>query len=377
VRMGEEFAFDFPRFSMQTLDVSRLLATATGSSFPEIGPVSAAGIFRGDTRMASFKGALTFLDSQMAGTVSTTLDAHPSVLAELKVSGTVPLNRLMPGPAMEVAAAPAAARRTASTAVAPDPGLGFLRSFDGSLTVSADAVTYGAANVAVTELSVILRQGLLRLAKLGGRFHGGTFELSGGLDASGSRSTVALAGNLLDIDVRHALEVLRGMNTFGDDRLTIAAEGTLNITAIEISGSGRSVEEIGGSLAARARLGGILRVMVTQGSRSFASLGAGIARVFSTRMGLGAALLDAFIDQTSRLDGEVSFANGIVSLRDQNILGRGAKAVINGRTDLRQATTDTTVTFEIGTPGPTDYVLTAKGALAAPAVQVYGRGGPR
>jgi AsmA family len=370
VRLGEKFAFDFARFSMQTQDVSRLLAAATGSSFPEIGPVSATGIFRGDTEKASFQGALNLLDTQMAGKVSTTLDAHPSVLAEFRVSGTLPLNRLIPGP--EVAAA-SSASRAASRSASLDPGLGYLRSFDGSLTVSADAVTFGAARVAVTELSVSLRRGILKLANLGGTFHGGTFELSGGIDASGAQSTVFLAGHLLDIDIRNALDLLRGGNTFGNDQLTIAADGSLNIAAIEVSGSGLSVEDIARSLVARGRIGGSLRAMVTRGSRSFASFGAGIASIFSTEMGLGSAILDAFIDQTSRLDGEVNFADGVLSLRDQNILGRGAKAVINGRTDLRQLTTDTTVTFEIGTPGPTDYSLTAKGPLVAPTVQVYGR----
>jgi uncharacterized protein involved in outer membrane biogenesis len=368
VRMGEEFAYDFARFSMQTQNMSRLLATATGSPFPEIGPVSAAGIFRGDAQKASFQGALALLDTQMAGRVSTTLDAHPTVLAQFKVSGTLPLNRLMPG-------RPAAGGRTAPRAAPPDPGLGFLRSFDASLTVSADAVTFGAANVAVTELSVGVRRGILKLAKLGGTFHGGTFELSGGIDASRSQSTVVLSGNLLNIDIRHMLDVLRGQNTFGNDKLTIAADGQLNFTAIEVSGSGLSVDDIVRSLAARARIGGSLRAMVTQGSRSFASFGSGIASIFSTRMGLGSAILDGFIDQTSTLDGEVSFANGMLSLRNQNILGRGAKAVVNSRTDLRHSTTDTTVTFEIGTPGPTDYVLTAKGPLVSPTVQVYGRGG--
>jgi hypothetical protein len=181
----------------------------------------------------------------------------------------------------------------------------------------------------------------------------------------------------LDIDVRSALDVLRGGNTFGNDKLTIAADGRLNVTAIEVSGSGLSIDDIARSLVARARLGGSVRTMVTQGSRSFASFGADIASIFSTRMGLGSAILDGFVDQTSTLDGEVSFANGTLSLRNQSILGRGAKAVVNSRTDLRQSTTDTTVTFEIGTPGPTDYVLTAKGPLVSPTVRVYGRGGQR
>ena len=211
--------------------------------------------------------------------------------------------------------------------------------------------------------------GILKLAKLGGTLHGGTFDLSGGIDSSRSQSDAVLSGNLLDIDVRSALDVLRGGNTFGNADLTIAADGRLNITAIDVSGSGLSVDDIARSLVVRARIGGSLRAMVTQGSRSFASFGAGIASIFSTRMGLGSSILDGFIDQTSTLDGEVSFANGILSLRNQSILGRGAKAVVNSRTDLRQATTDTTVTFEIGTPGPIDYTLTAKGPLGSPTVK--------
>ena len=370
VRMGQDFAFNFPRFSMETADPARLLATATGSSFPEIGPVAATGVFRGDTRTAAFAGALRFLGTEMTGQVSTTLDAHPTVTAAVKVSGMLPLERLMPNRM-------AADSTTFRKAPTNSSGLGFLRSFDGSLTMSADAVTFGTARVAVTELSIGLRKGILNLAKLGGTFHGGTFQLSGGIDASGSLPSVSLSGSLTDIDVANTLGTLRGRNTFGNDNLTIAAAGRLNITAIDISGAGASPEEIARSLTVRGRLAGSVRPSITKGSRSFASFGADIASIFSTKMGLGSAILDGFIDQTSTLDGEVSFANGILSLRNQNILGSGAKAVINSRTDLRQSTTDTTVTFEIGTPGPTDYVLTAKGALVSPTVQVYGSGARR
>ena len=114
----------------------------------------------------------------------------------------------------------------------------------------------------------------------------------------------------------------------------------LNISAIDISGAGASPEEIARSLIVRGRVGGSVRPSITKGSRSFASFGADIASIFSTKMGLGSAILDGFIDQTSTLDGEVSFADGILSLRNQNVLGWGAQAVINSRTDLRRSTTD-------------------------------------
>ena len=78
------------------------------------------------------------------------------------------------------------------------------------MTVSADAVTFGTARVAVTELSIGLRKGILNLAKLGGTFHGGTFQLSGGIDASGSLPSVFLAGNLTDIDIGDTLRYIEG-----------------------------------------------------------------------------------------------------------------------------------------------------------------------
>ena len=96
VRMGQNFTFEFSRFSMETADPARLLATATGSSFPEIGPVAATGVFRGDTQEAASVGALRLVGTEMTGQVSTTLAAHPTVTAAVKVSGMLPLDRLMP-----------------------------------------------------------------------------------------------------------------------------------------------------------------------------------------------------------------------------------------------------------------------------------------
>ena len=375
--LGSSFRFDFPTVNLQTQDAGRLVAAATGQSPAAIGAISAAGAFKGDGKRVAFDGSLTALGTAMTGHVDATLGERPNISVNLRVPGTLDLDDWLgvsPGPpaASSPAPAPTPALRAPRTATGKPIDLAALRAFDATVKLETSAVDVASIKIAYADLEATLRGGMCTISKLTGQFYGGAVDFSGSVDATKTALAVDLKGSLQGIYFGEMLRGTAGTNSFGNDNLTVAVDGKINVTDISVHGSGRTTEEIRDSLTGRGQVSGSLYPMVAKGSLGLASFATGVGSIFSTEMGFGSAVLSAFINHQSNIAGEVTLANGTVSLNDHTVQGQNAVAQITSRTSLAAATTDTTITLDAGRRGSADYIVTVKGPVSSPTMTTRG-----
>ena len=121
-------------------------------------------------------------------------------------------------------------------------------------------------------------------------------------------------------------------------------------------------------------MSGYLYPAVAGGSLGFASFATGLGSIFSTEMGFNSAVLAGFINYQSPVAGELLLASGTVTLQNHTVKGQNAVALITSRNSLTAATTDTTISLDVGTRGPVDYVMTVKGPLSSPTMSTRGGG---
>jgi hypothetical protein len=266
--------------------------------------------------------------------------------------------------------APAAAAR-ATTGKPID--LSALRAFDASLTLFTSAIAVGSVQVTYADLSATLKNGVFKIAKLTGQFYGGAVDFTGTVDASKQTLTVGLDGSLQGIYLGEMMRGTAGTNTFSNDHLGVAIDGKLNVMDIDIKGSGDSPESIRDSLTGRGQVSGYLYPSVVRGSLSFASFATGVGSIFSSEMGFNSAVLQAFINHQSAIKGEFQLGGGVLSLQNHTVQGQNAVALVTSRNSLIEATTDTTIGIDTGQRGPADYVMTVKGPLSSPTMNM-GRG---
>ena len=370
--LGSSFRFDFPTFSLQTQEAGRLVAAATGQSPAAIGAISAAGAFKGDAQRVSFDGSLTALGTAMTGHVDASVGGRPSINVNLRVPGTLDLDGWLgvsPGsPAAASTPAPQAARATTGKPI----DLAALRGFDASVKLETSAVEVASLKIAYADLEATLRGGIGTITKLTGQFYGGAVDFSGTVDAAKNTLAVDLKGSLQGIYFGEMLRGTAGTNSFGNDNLTVAIDGKINVMDISVRGSGRTTQEIRDSLSGRGQVSGALYPTVAKGSLGLASFATGVGSIFSTELGFGSAVLSAFVNHQSNIAGEVTLANGTVSLNNHTVQGQNAVAQITSRTSLAAATTDTTIALDTGRRGPADYVVTVKGPVSSPTMTTRG-----
>ena len=374
--LGSAFRFDFPTFNLQTQEAGRLVAAATGQPTAAIGALSAAGAFKGDGQRVAFDGSLTALGTAMTGHVDATLGDRPNINVNLRVPGTLDLDDWLgvsaglPAAASGSAPAPAAQAPRAATGKPID--LAALRAFDATVKLETSAVEVASIKIAYADLEATLRGGVCTITKLTGQFYGGAVDFSGTVDAAKNTLSVALKGSLQGIYFGEMLRGTAGTNSFGNDNLTVAVDGKINVMDISVRGSGRTTEEIRDSLSGRGQVSGSLYPIVSKGSLGLASFATGVGSIFSTEMGFGSAVLSAFINHQSNIAGEVTLANGTVSLNNHTVQGQNAVATITSRTSLAAATTDTTIALDAGRRGPADYIVTVKGPVSSPTMTTRG-----
>ncbi len=107
------------------------------------------------------------------------------------------------------------------------------------------------------------------IAKLTGQFYGGAVDFNGTVDATKNALAVDLKGSLQGIYFGELLRGTAGTNSFGNDNLTVAIEGKINVMDISVQGSGRTTEEIRDTPTGRGQVSGLLFPMVTKGSLGF------------------------------------------------------------------------------------------------------------
>jgi hypothetical protein len=375
--LGSTFRFDFPTFNLQAQDAGRLVAAASGQPPAAIGAVSAVGAFKGDGRRMAFDGNLTAFGAAMNGHVDATLGERPNINANFRVPGTLDLDGWLGVSSARpvaggVASTPAAAAAAPRAATGKPIDLAALRGFDATVKLETSAVEFASIKVAYADLEATLRGGICTISKLTGQFYGGAVDFSGTVDATKSALAVDLKGSLQGIYFGEMLRGTAGTNSFGNDNLTVAVDGKINVMDISVRGSGRTAEEIRDSLTGRGQVTGSLYPIVAKGSLGLASFATGVGSIFSTEMGFNSAVLSGFINRQSNIAGEVTIANGTVSLDKHMVQGQNAVAQITSRTSLAAATTDTTIALDTGRRGSADYVVTVKGPVSSPTMTTRG-----
>ena len=110
-----------------------------------------------------------------------------------------------------------------------------------------------------------------------------------------------------------------------------------------------------------------------------------VARLFGDKSGIGVGnllnaaslVLNRFVNRDNPFSGEIDVAHGVLSDRRLQIQGSGATASIFTRTDLENATTDTTIDVTLSEEPSLPYlIVTARGPLSGPSFSVT-RGGAR
>lgn len=369
--LAPAFRFDLSTFRLQAQEAGRLLAAATGDAqAAAMGPVSASGTFKGDTAKIAFTGTLTALGTQMKGSVGAAFGTRPDVTVNLRVPGTLDLDRLLGiAPASAGNASPPSPPRSVTE---KSFDLSALRGFDATVTLETSAVAFGTLKILYADLQARLRNGILALSKLTGQFYGGAVDFAGTLDASRNALAVNLSGSLQGIYLGEMLRGTAGRNSFGNDHLTVAVDGKIDVLNISVRGSGRSPGEIRSSLTGRGQVGGYLYPAVIDGSLGFASFATGVASIFSTEMGFSSAVLSAFVNQQSTVRGDLVISDGMVALSNHMVQGQNAVALINSRNSLASATTDTTISLDTGQRGSVDYVVTLTGPVSSPTMTTRG-----
>lgn len=383
--LGDNFAFDFPSFGLQARDASQLVSVATGRAQSGIGGVEAAGAFKGNEKNISFEGNLTAMRTPMIGRIEAGLADRPNIRANLRIPGTLDFDSWLgvadgavsplpaaPGNSGDAVPAPVrAAPARVATGKAID--LSALRAFDATLNLETSALELSSLKVLYGDMTASLRNGVFKISKLTGQFYGGAVDFVGTVDASKASMSIDLTGSLQGIYLGELLRGAATTSTFGNDHLMVAVDGKINVMQIEVHSQGNSPEQIRDSLIGRGKVSGYLYPSVAAGSLGLASFATGIGSIFSTEMGFGSAVLSGFINVQSSVVGDLDISNGVLSLQNHTVQGRGAVAMIDSRTSLTAATTETTISLDTGSRGSIDYVMTVKGPVSSPTMNVGGR----
>lgn len=361
----------------ESLAIRDVTASALGSTIAATGTLSLRGVPQRKVQSVSYKGHLVVNSQPLDASIDAELTERPFISAELKAD-SFDFGRIAQGRAtsrQQVAAAQALAFDTAS-----------LRSFDGKFSLVAGSVG-GAKGLGNADIAAELKDGKLAITHLKGGLHGGTLNLSGMIDATQPVLTFDLRGDVTGMRVGELMREMSGSNEVGS-LIKITLDGVLNATNIALRGSGSTIGELRASLAGSARAGGHIHPRADRFLQFIGAAATGVTggvidatlgnlvSLFGDKSGVGignilnaiSLVLNRFVNNDNPLSGDVEIANGLLVDRHLVLQGRGATAAISTRTNIGNATTDTTVTFTLAEEPSAPYlIMTVRGPLAAPA----------
>ena len=372
--------FDFSTFNLSTPEASKFVGVASGQAMGALGPIAATGALKGSSERSVFTGEFDVRGTHMTGSIDATLGKRPKLAAKLKVPKTLDIDKLLgieddsapPPPPPQEEAQPAA-----ETGAAVDPplpparkatakpiNLTALRSFDATLSISAQAMSLSALKVDYADLDATLTNGVLKIGKLTGQFYKGAVDFTGTIDASGSALAIDATGSLRGLHLAHMLRSTIGRSVFGS-AFKIAVGGKIDATGIHLTGKGQSAVELRESIAGTTAVSGYMRTRMDGGTQDFAKFATGIGSLFSTDLAFDSLVLNGFVNQENTLSGGMTLGNGTITLQNQTVRGRNATAVISGPNRIAEGTTDMTIQL---TGGGKQYVATVKGQLSSPDI---------
>jgi len=193
-----------------------------------------------------------------------------------------------------------------------------------------------------------------------------------------------------DADGIRLAEVLRstsGSNEIGSI-IKVTIDGRLNASGIALRGAGSTVGQLRSSMAGGAQLSGHVNARADRFLQVVGSAATGVAggvidatlgnilALAGEKGGVGVGnllnaislVLHRFVNRDNPISGQVAIADGVLTDRNLQVQGSGATAHVATRTDLGNATTDTTINFMLAEDPSAPYLIaTARGPLAGPS----------
>ena len=369
--------------SWASLDIKEGAVSALGSTVKASGALAVVGVPQRKITSIAYKGSVVVDGQPMTVTVAAALKDRPDITADIQTE-VFDFDRFLQRRAQGRSRVKGDEIDTAS-----------LRSFDGKLTLTTSRVAAGSqGRPGLGDIAVTLKDGTLTLLRLKGGLHGGELDLAGVVDATQPALSFELKGSARGLRIGEMMRSSSGTNEVGS-MIRITLDGVLNADDIVLRGKGTTVAELDASLAGGARLGGYIqpradRFMQMIGAAATGVTGGAIdltlgniARLFGDKGGIGVGnllnaislVLNRFVNHDDSLSGGVDIAGGVLTGRDLRVQGSGATASISTRTELGNATTDTTVYFTLNEEPSTPYlIMTARGPLSGPSFSAV-RGG--
>jgi uncharacterized protein involved in outer membrane biogenesis len=363
------------------LTVRDCALNAMGWNVKANGSLALSGAAEGKIKSASYKGNILVNGQPIEASIDANLAGDKPVIAADLKAGVLDFDKL--GASGGASRAPARGQPAAESQAIGTP----LLAVDGTLKVSAASLGGASGRFGNAEIAASLKDGVLTVAHFKGGLYGGTLSLSGVVNGSQPSLSFDLKGDASGIDLTEMLRSSSGTNEIGS-LIKITIDGSLNASAIELRGAGTTIAQITGSMAGGAQLSGHIHARADRFLQVLGSAATGVAggvidntlgnvmSVLGEKGGVGignllnaiSLVLNRFVNHDNALSGRVDIAGGVLTDRDLQMQGNGATAHVVTRTNLANATTDTTINFMLAEDRSAPYlIVTAHGPLAAPS----------
>lgn len=370
--------------SFEQLSLREFAVAAAGQRLQATGTLALPGAAEGPPKSAAFKGSLLLNGQAVDGSIDATLAGRPNVVADLRAS-VLDVDKLA-----GESAAPRPTGRGQPAAAAKPIDTGPLRSFDGSFKLAAGTLTASSAPISNADIAATLKDGVLTLAHFKGALYGGTLTLSGVINATHPALAYDIKGDASNLYLGEMLRNTSGTNQFGS-RVKVTIDGKLNASNLVLRGSGATASQLKASLSGGADLSGHIfagtdRALQVLGTAASGVVGGVIDSTLGNVLGIVgqgngigvgntlnavSLILNRFINRDNPISGRVDIASGMLTDRSLVVQGNQATAHVATRTNLANATTDTTVNFMISEDTSTPYLtVTARGPLSSPSMNV-------